>query len=411
MEEWKLIPESEGRYSISNLGRVRREAYSFYANKRLISYEEKIVDCQLHNGYRKLAFTLRMKQYRLAVHRLVANAFVENINNKPFVNHKDLDKLNNRADNLEWVTPSENSKHWMAIKGKCIKVFNKPCELTPYPDEEFRKVDGFDLFVSNLGRTYGRYKSYSTFLTQVLALSGYYYIRSLGKGNKYQFFVHKIVATLFVDNPCGYDMVNHIDGNPLNNNSNNLEWCSASMNSKHAFETGLNSSKGESSKMCKHPTENVNLALKMIENKNGYEEIFLATGISKSQIYLIKSGRSRAYCTGISINKLRERDRLTEEEVYSIKEAIFNGADRNHVASMFGTTRRNIATIMRGATWGHIAPQFTIGKTRIHKQLSEETKEKMVRLIKSGVPLSEISKEVGCSFSWVCKIKKSICFV
>lgn len=58
-----------------------------------------------------------------------------------------------------------------------------------------------------------------------------------GKGK--HFFVHRLVALAFIPNPNGYEYVNHKDGNKRNNNMDNLEWCSASQNMKHAYEHNL----------------------------------------------------------------------------------------------------------------------------------------------------------------------------
>ena len=71
--------------------------------------------------------------------------------------------------------------------------------------------------------------------------SGYYSVKvSLGsRHNKKHIIIHKAVALTFIDNPNNYNMVNHIDGNKLNNNVNNLEWCTPGHNVKHAYDTGL----------------------------------------------------------------------------------------------------------------------------------------------------------------------------
>ena len=66
----------------------------------------------------------------MSVHRLVAEAFIPNPEGKPEVNHKDQDKTNNRADNLEWVTRSENIRHGDGIQRGVAKRIGKPNKHT-----------------------------------------------------------------------------------------------------------------------------------------------------------------------------------------------------------------------------------------------------------------------------------------
>lgn len=67
---------------------------------------------------------------------------------------------------------------------------------------------------------------------------GYYQVRLGGRNGK-TVVLHRILAECFVENPNGYNVVNHIDGNKGNCSISNLEWCTSSFNNKHAFETGL----------------------------------------------------------------------------------------------------------------------------------------------------------------------------
>jgi hypothetical protein len=116
-ERWKDICGYEGLYQISDLGRVKslnRISTVPYLNTfRNRSISEKIsIGIKRNNGY--LFYKLFDKNGRpkqVAIHRLVANHFINNTHNKPFINHIDCDRSNNCVSNLEWVTPKENSEH------------------------------------------------------------------------------------------------------------------------------------------------------------------------------------------------------------------------------------------------------------------------------------------------------------
>ena len=108
MEEiWKPVKGFENRYSVSNFGRI----YSNRRKKILIqtpSYQEK------RRGYNQIClFGDDNRKHTKLVHRLVAEAFVENDDPKNLiqVNHKNGDKTDNRSDNLEWCSVSENTSH------------------------------------------------------------------------------------------------------------------------------------------------------------------------------------------------------------------------------------------------------------------------------------------------------------
>jgi len=72
----------------------------------------KKLKARIHpEGYLQVALMIDGKRYEKLVHRLVAEAFIDNPEKKPQINHKDGNKMNNQATNLEWATPSENGKH------------------------------------------------------------------------------------------------------------------------------------------------------------------------------------------------------------------------------------------------------------------------------------------------------------
>lgn len=105
-EIWKPIVDYEEYYEVSNLGRVKRikAGMGARASKILKQYLGS-------DGYMRIGLTVNNKEKYFFVHRLVATAFIPNLENKPQVNHIDGNKLNNSVSNLEWVTAQENIDH------------------------------------------------------------------------------------------------------------------------------------------------------------------------------------------------------------------------------------------------------------------------------------------------------------
>lgn len=113
-EEWKAIKEYEGLYEVSNYGRIKSLERITENN---IHIKEHIQRQQLSKtGYMYVPLSKNGHKTNKRVHRIVATAFVENPAHKPQVNHKDEDKQNNRADNLEWVDGVENINYGTAVK-------------------------------------------------------------------------------------------------------------------------------------------------------------------------------------------------------------------------------------------------------------------------------------------------------
>ena len=101
-EIWRSIKDYPG-YEVSNLGRVRSFNFNRVRIKTLITHKP--------TAYITVYLYKHNKIKNAKVHRWVAQAFIPNPENKPQVNHIDGDKTNNKADNLEWCTPSENQRH------------------------------------------------------------------------------------------------------------------------------------------------------------------------------------------------------------------------------------------------------------------------------------------------------------
>jgi predicted XRE-type DNA-binding protein len=147
-EEWRSIAGYEGFYEVSNFGNVR--SCDKYVNatrgSKALRKGRVLEKTEIAGGYQRVCLSREhVKEYE-SVHRLVALAFIPLRDGADFVNHKDLNKKNNRVDNLEWVTQSENNQHahdaGAYAEGNNLASKNKNVARKLTPDEvaEIRKL-------------------------------------------------------------------------------------------------------------------------------------------------------------------------------------------------------------------------------------------------------------------------------
>jgi hypothetical protein len=113
-EVWKDIEGFEGLYQVSNRGRIKcleHKCPGRYKGKFRTVKEHIMKQTRGSKGYMYVILSNCDRGKTFSVHRLVAKAFVPNLENNPLVNHKDEDKANNNAENLEWCTHLYNNTY------------------------------------------------------------------------------------------------------------------------------------------------------------------------------------------------------------------------------------------------------------------------------------------------------------
>ncbi|CAG8793571.1 4862_t:CDS:2, partial [Racocetra fulgida] len=253
MEIW--LPIVDSNKLISNLGRIK--------NNKDVILKGNI--CK-RSGYIRIDLSINSIRTSTGVHILVAQAFIFNPENKPYVNHINGIKHDNRANAERKIFPNigrGSSRHivqktldgnvvqiWNSISlaGKMLKIagnsISECCNrkrntaggwrwmyyedyIEPDLNEEWEEIEvnSQKFKVSSLGRV----QLLNGVITQGSLYAGYYRI---GRIHKYR--VHRLVALAFCPKEEGKKFVNHIDGDSTNNKASNLEWCTPRDNIQHA---------------------------------------------------------------------------------------------------------------------------------------------------------------------------------
>ena len=173
MEIWKEVKGFEGFYEVSNLGNVRscERVVSFGVQKRTVK-SEIIYQNPKGGNYLTVNFSANNKQYRKYVHRLVAEAFIPNPENKAEVNHINEKHKDNRAENLEWVSRQENIVYSMGGSK------NHSCKSKSYYEKYPIEKSGFKTICKRRGWNFEKFN---------IIFSGLRY----KNGTKRYFFVEK----------------------------------------------------------------------------------------------------------------------------------------------------------------------------------------------------------------------------
>lgn len=305
-EEWRDIPDYEGLYQASNYGRIKSLDRTVGFKKHFFRKSIIIKAAKDIKGYLKVCLTNRngkRNPYRL--HRLIAKAFIPNPNNLPQINHKNFVKNDNRVWNLNWMTMEENIQHGLKNRKRKFskKISNKKydfsnknitnftnldiyneMDLKNLENEIWKDIDGyykFDYQISNMGRVKSFKNNQVKIIHGNIGNRGYQIIQFIKNKVRKYFKVHGLVGQYFIPNPNNFNSINHINGVKTDNRVENLEWCSSSYNTQHAYAIGLHRGrKGEKHHNCKLTEKDV-LNIRKIYKKNvfGYIKIAKLYGI------------------------------------------------------------------------------------------------------------------------------------
>lgn len=246
IEIWHDINGYEGLYVVSNLGRIKRlESKVISKDGFEYSFKERFLTPYLYkNKNYVVKLTKNAKSKILYVHRLVAEAFLSNPENYPFVKHLDGYIDNNTIFNLGWVNAIEVDRKRSNYMQSLTELSDKYL-TSRTKNEEWKKIESYEDFflISNHGRVkslervvegnLGRKRLYKSRLILGRLKKGYIFVTLSKNGKRKEFSVHRLVAIHFIPNLKNLPLVNHKNAITHDNYIDNLEWTTPKGNSEH----------------------------------------------------------------------------------------------------------------------------------------------------------------------------------
>jgi hypothetical protein len=228
LTKFKRMDKPYDDYYINDKG----EIYSGHKKEFKASYYDKERKCNVIRLY-----VGKSKSYQIAIHDLMAKYFLDKIEGKNIVWHKDYDKTNNDVENLMFVS-EEEYENLNLKKNKEIMLNG---ELKDFV--EIKNHGGY-YYINKEGKIYSFY--INDYLKPIISDYGYYTIilqKLNGEEKTFNYSVHRLVAEHFIEKIKDKPIVNHIDGNKKNPHIQNLEWTDYFDNALHAHATELHPKK------------------------------------------------------------------------------------------------------------------------------------------------------------------------
>lgn len=246
---------------------------------------------------------------------------------------------------------------------------------------------------------------------------GYRRVQINGKHER----VHRLVAYLYCENPNNYNVVNHKDGNKLNNHYTNLEWCTAEHNEKHSLDTGLKP-KGESHYLATFTEAQLRECLshpdfKPLMSLKDFKAIVAPLNCTLAQTKSLLYGNSWLSVTKdygiVKRDELEERPapdkcrKLTKEQVLEIHKHLFDGKTDTEIGNLFNVSNVMIKNIRTGKMWGELKPTCEFPEVNGRQAIDFKTLKLIQDKLDIGHSLCQVANEFNISKSLVAKINRN----